>query len=332
MKKWDSSRNIRREEIYKDLSLRRKESLYSRIALTTFEKDQYFLPQRTLESYIANFIQHLPNVREDTLEVDSEAILKAIEAQHGIFVERARGIYSFSHLTFQEYYAAKYLSETAKKGDLEALVVREFTNDKWREVLLIISGMLDNADDFLSLLGKQAQLLPDEMAKLLLGVVKRSIERQGPLCRYFSHRETFSASVRASIFAFALARILDRDREHDMAQLRIKTFEIDAVLGRSPKTRKDWARIMRRVRGNDRSQSMSRAESRSSVLDRALNLLFLINRTRNTDRPAHLHRSTIQPIDLDFDQLIDKTFDLDNPVVAELNEDLSCAIAEETRL
>ena len=40
------------------------------------------------------------------------AVLKAIEAQHGIFSQRAQRIYSFAHLTFQEYFTAQYIADT----------------------------------------------------------------------------------------------------------------------------------------------------------------------------------------------------------------------------
>ena len=148
LKKWDSSRRIKREDIYKKLPIRRKESLLSVIAAETFRKDEYFLPQRTLEKHISNFIRNLPDVKEEALEPDSEAVLKAIESQHGIFVERAKGIHSFSHLTFQEYFTAKYIVDNMVDGTLRELINNHFTHDKWREVILLTVGMLDRADIF----------------------------------------------------------------------------------------------------------------------------------------------------------------------------------------
>lgn len=59
LKKWDASRSIKRDEIYRHLSNRRKESMFSRIAEATFKNDQYFIPQKTLERHIADFIRHL---------------------------------------------------------------------------------------------------------------------------------------------------------------------------------------------------------------------------------------------------------------------------------
>lgn len=149
LKKWDSARRIRRSEVYKNLSLKRKESLFCRIAKETFEHGNYFISQRTLERYIADFIQHLPEANQATLEPDSEAVLVAIEANHGIFVQRASGIYSFSHLTFQEYFTGQYIVEHSNEESLEEFVNEHLDDSRWQEVFLLISGMLENADTYL---------------------------------------------------------------------------------------------------------------------------------------------------------------------------------------
>lgn len=49
LSKWDASRNIHRDEIYRDLSLGRKRQMFARIAAETFEKSEYFVPQARLE-------------------------------------------------------------------------------------------------------------------------------------------------------------------------------------------------------------------------------------------------------------------------------------------
>jgi predicted site-specific integrase-resolvase len=54
LKKWDVKRNIEREQVYKRLSLKRKEDLLSQIARTTFEAGNYFFKQREVERYISH--------------------------------------------------------------------------------------------------------------------------------------------------------------------------------------------------------------------------------------------------------------------------------------
>ena len=155
LKEWDSSRYIRREEAYKKLSLKRKEDLLSHLAYQTFTADQYFIPQRDLERQIAAYIRHFPDTQDDMLDLDSEAILKAIESQHGLVVERARGIYSFSHLTFQEYFTAKYIVDSQKKLSLPTLVKQHFLDPKWREVWLLTTEMLTDAEELVVAMHQQ---------------------------------------------------------------------------------------------------------------------------------------------------------------------------------
>ncbi len=155
LKKWDAKRNIERDQIYEQLSLQRKEDLLSQIAMFTFERGDYFFKQKELEQYIADYIRNLPEAKLDpeALRLDSEAILKSIEAQHGLLTERARGIYSFSHLTFHEYFTAReiVLGLQPLEKALENLS-SHLKEPRWREVFLLTVGMLRNADYLLSLM------------------------------------------------------------------------------------------------------------------------------------------------------------------------------------
>lgn len=151
LKKWDSTRGIERDWAYQKLSLKRKEDLLSQIALDSFEKGNYFFKQKEIENYISQYIRNLSdaNTEEAILQLDSEAILKSIEAQHGLFVERARGVYSFSHLTFHEYFAARKIVTGVNSDSLIREASNNIMDKRWREVLLLTSGMLENADFFL---------------------------------------------------------------------------------------------------------------------------------------------------------------------------------------
>jgi predicted NACHT family NTPase len=83
--------------------------------------------------------------------------LKAIEAQHGLLVERARGIYSFSHLTFQEYLTARAMI-VGTHLSLQQLV-RHLTENRWREVFLLTAQLLPDADELLQLMKQQVDAL-----------------------------------------------------------------------------------------------------------------------------------------------------------------------------
>ncbi len=160
MKKWDAKRNIEREQIYKHLSPQNKEDMLGQIAFNTFVQGEYFFRQDDLQHQIKQYICNLPEADGDpeVLRVDSEVVLKAIEHHHGLLVERARNIYSFSHLTFQEYFTAREVERERKLEDL----MQHFTDPRWKEVFLLTAEMLRRSDDFLL-------MMKDRIDKMLAG-------------------------------------------------------------------------------------------------------------------------------------------------------------------
>lgn len=165
LKKWDSSRKIKRDEIYRKLSLGHKQNMLARIAAETFEKNDYFITQPELERFITDYVKNVPP--HDTNETtDGEVILKSIEAQHGIFVERAHKVYSFSHLTFQEYFTAKYIVANASKGTLTSLLKRHCADLRWREVFLLTISLLPDAGQFMATFRRGVDALIDGDQKI----------------------------------------------------------------------------------------------------------------------------------------------------------------------
>jgi len=120
--------------------------LFARVAAETFQQGKYFIKQDILVKHIETFLHKLP-AGDQAGDIDGEVVLKAIEMQHGIFVERAQKIYSFSHLTFQEYFTAKYIADNPKA--IKELM-QHCTDKRWREVFLLTASLLDeeNADEF----------------------------------------------------------------------------------------------------------------------------------------------------------------------------------------
>ncbi|BAZ24625.1 putative signal transduction protein with Nacht domain [Kalymmatonema gypsitolerans NIES-4073] len=165
LKKWDAKRGIERNQLYKQ-SRQHKEDLLSEIAWTTFERGEHFFNQKLVDPRIPHHIHTFPEGSTflETLQVDSEDILKSIEAQHGLLVERARGIYSFSHIIFQEYFAAKKIVASPPHQADAALqnLVRHMAEKRWREVFLLAVEMLPNADDLLQLMKRQLDTLASD--------------------------------------------------------------------------------------------------------------------------------------------------------------------------
>ncbi len=162
LKKWDGKRNTERDQVYKKLSLKRKEDLLSQLAFTTFERGDYFFKQATVESHIIQYIRNLLGANDDdeALQLDGEAVLKSIEAQHGLLVERARNIYSFSHLTFQEYFTARHMIGPTLGLELvlENLATH-IAKKRYREIFLLTTEMLAQADMLLLKMKRQIDCL-----------------------------------------------------------------------------------------------------------------------------------------------------------------------------
>ncbi|GET35297.1 NACHT domain-containing protein [Microseira wollei] len=155
--KWDETRGIQRDEVYRGFLLPQKLKLLSQIAALSFEQGQYFFEQRAIEEHISDYIRDLPNAptEPEELQLDSEVVLKAIELQHGLLTERVRGIFSFSYLAFQEYFTARKIVAShnlqALEKPLERLV-SHITEPRWREIFLLTAAMLRSADSLVQLM------------------------------------------------------------------------------------------------------------------------------------------------------------------------------------
>ncbi|MBC7777231.1 MAG: NACHT domain-containing protein, partial [Phycisphaerae bacterium] len=158
LRDWDATREITRDEVYKHLTQKYKKSMFAYIAWGTFRENMYFIPERILTKQIEQYIKNLPGFKPEVLEPDSYAVMRAIESQHGIFVERAKKVHSFAHLTFQEYFTAKYIVDNAhlfdekNKNTLLDLVEGHLYDDKWLEVFILTAEMLSSADELLFLM------------------------------------------------------------------------------------------------------------------------------------------------------------------------------------
>ncbi len=184
LRKWDETRGIQRDKVYRDLNFSRKQHLLAFVAATTFERGDYFFDKNQIQQVIADYLANLPDATTDRvqLEMDSEVVLKTIEAQHGLLVERARGIYSFSHLTFQEYFTAKAIVDNYEAHSLKKLVIH-ITDKRWREVFFLAVGMLQKADDLLLLMKQQVDVLvadDEQLQQFLKWVNNKSLSVDFP--------------------------------------------------------------------------------------------------------------------------------------------------------
>lgn len=181
--KWNNFNSVQRENLYENLSVSRKKDLLTYVASLTFEENSYFLKREKLESYIDKFLNQFE--RQNTTPAQKElgeAVLKSIEVQHGLLIERAQNIYSFSHLTFQEYFTArKYVSPDL----FSTLATNVVAEKRWREVLLLSIDLIDKdkADDLLWLVKLEIDKMivsDDQLQKFLVWLKGKSSASQAP--------------------------------------------------------------------------------------------------------------------------------------------------------
>lgn len=163
LKKWDNTHDVLGDQFYKKLSLQRKQDLLSKIALNTFEEGEFFFKQ-DIEQYIYDYFFNLPNAptNVEVLKLASEAALKSIESQHTLLVEKAKGIYSFSDLKFHEYFVARAIAQGSNREESEQglkNLVSHLSETRWREVFVLVVGMLRNSDYLLRLMMQQTDTI-----------------------------------------------------------------------------------------------------------------------------------------------------------------------------
>ena len=145
LKEWAAEKRIRREEsISQYLDIAAEKRMLSEIAAKNFEENCLFFSKDELIDQIQKFGEGDTNTPST---FNAPKILETILIDQGLFVERVRGSYSFSHLTFQEYLTANYIVRDTRS--IQGLVNEHLHNEQWEEVFLLTAGRMHAADDLL---------------------------------------------------------------------------------------------------------------------------------------------------------------------------------------
>jgi GTPase SAR1 family protein len=132
---WYAEKSVERDEIYEGLHPDLELLMLQKIAGASFLESHFFLDRDQITHQISDFLQSTLNAPKS---INARKILEAIEVQQGLLVERSHDVYSFSHLTIQEYLAARYFHET---NQLFTVAKNNIFNVAWREVFLLQSEM-----------------------------------------------------------------------------------------------------------------------------------------------------------------------------------------------
>lgn len=138
LSEWAAQKRLEQDPIYEGFHPDLEKVLLAEIAYHSFEQDQLFFLKDDLTRRISQFLADTLNAPK---YLDGAAVLQAIEKQQGILVERATDVYSFSHLTLQEYLVAFYIVEQRLEDEL---INQHLTDERWREVFLLVAGLSSN--------------------------------------------------------------------------------------------------------------------------------------------------------------------------------------------
>jgi len=155
----DDGWNIRRESsslICQNMSVGDMQNLLGNIAIYKFQQKNFVVfPQDEIQKKISEY-----------LEVDSRTsleLLKSIESLYGLVIEQDTGCYLFSHLTFQEYFAAYKIH---LDRNFEEILSSHIIDKHWYAIFLMVSEMLDDPCKFLWLTKESIDSLVAEDEKI----------------------------------------------------------------------------------------------------------------------------------------------------------------------
>ncbi len=131
---WDKKRDLP-GEILGTLPLERKIMLLRRLALIMQVNGVAEIDEITIAK---SFSESLLEVGEDA---DPRHILNNIRDRSGLLVERRPKVYGFSHLTFQEYFAALCIYQDDFREYDRLFLFSKRLNNQWSEVVALYAGL-----------------------------------------------------------------------------------------------------------------------------------------------------------------------------------------------
>lgn len=149
------------------------------------EKGRAVVTKEELVSFLTKFISDKEPLREhdELAEDQAESFVSFIKNTAGLLVEAGDGVYSFIHLTFQEYLSATYLATFGEKDGARSIWAElkgDIQNPKWREVvrLLVASLRSTSTQEYFveKLLEDTSVARQRDNIMLLLGLLRDSIE------------------------------------------------------------------------------------------------------------------------------------------------------------
>ena len=215
LEEWAEERGVHRNPpMGRYLAIPTVKELLSEIAAVNFKANRLVFSKDELVNQIQDFYQQKTDIYS---RFDASKILGSILVDPGLFVEQAKGIYSFFHLTFQEYLTANHFVKTQS---IQNLVSNHLHDDRYIKVFLFTAGIMHTADDLLvAMEGETSKTVNIPTLKVLTEWTKQITDASG------SHY----SGVAARAFAF-------------------RQYFFLRILNKIHETVKDWSRQTRDIR------------------------------------------------------------------------------------
>lgn len=139
MQRWAAEKRLHNDDIYQKFSIEVETDMLAEIAASYFKEDKILFREEEIRRKIQTYLEERPQQSQ----IDIDKVVSAVEKQQGLLVQRSYDIYSFSHLTIQEYLAAYHFKSPLQ---IESLIKNHLFEKRWREVFLLLSGMNDSND------------------------------------------------------------------------------------------------------------------------------------------------------------------------------------------
>jgi len=179
MNKWDKARGIQRKKIA-NFTPSFEKKLLSFLAHDYLIANKIFFEKDNLVKKIDAKASSYNNLNG----TEGKDIIEAIEIQHGLLLQRSKGVYSFSHLTFQEYFTAQYIVDNIESDKKEFDNLFNYLyNPRWREVFPLVASLAQTPDTFL---------------KKFVEIIQKPIKKNKALSNLIKNIDDFSSDFQIS--------------------------------------------------------------------------------------------------------------------------------------
>ena len=141
---WDASKQVARPgDLLHGISMEAKEFqwLLGSIGLEMQRKDLRLIPRWWLADFIQDYLhQSLGFALEESKE-QSDRLIRYLGGRTGLLEERGQGLFGFSHLTFQEYFASRGIIDETAGGsghDVSGRLRPYLYHPRWSEVVRLV--------------------------------------------------------------------------------------------------------------------------------------------------------------------------------------------------